>query len=834
MLMGWVCATASGSLDAAAPPAGGVRLDRYGDPLPEGAFARLGTGRFRADYDKKVAVAPDGKSLAVPHGKRGVRILDATTGRELRRWQAEAEVVGVSYCPTGKLLAVQLEAPHGVQLFSPDGRRSRSLPLKDSEVLSAVFSRNGKVLAVVVAPTGGDVLIHLFDPQTGKAMRSLRPIHRRAADVAISPDGKLLCHWGEEKIGSDKDLRPLVQVWDVSTGKELHCFDAGGPVGSATFSPDGKALVIAAGEGSFQVWSLASGKRLRAFRGRSDATLWMGYSPDGKVLLASGASAQAWDVKTGQRIPLPVPPVQPDRFLAPTWTTDVRALRAYREGGAVVLLDLFAGRAAGLGGQHHSAVTSLVFRGDGRLLSADAGATVLEWDRRGNLRRSVRRGADPVIREGPSSTLSPDGKYVLSSSSDDPCRDLHELADGRKVLSFPEVLIGAVFSPDGALLAGAGGREMVWDTVFVWRLSTGEEVSFSAGNQVLALAFAPGGKKLAVWTGDEDDQHEVRLVDVRTGKPCPAFVPRKGEGVPAFPRLVFSPDGAFLAMVPFEGSVLVLDAATGALVRSLPFDGKDCSGAAFSPDGRTLALAQTRRGSDRSQVALLELSTGQKRWERSFDVWPITTLAFSPDGRVLATGHGDSTILLWDVTGRELARRNSARKLTARERSALWAELHGDAEPSYRATRALAGAPGEAVALFRTHVRPDRSKPLPAETMARLIRELDSDDFATRERAAVALEQQGEAAEKALRQALEGKPSLEMRRRLERLLGRLRRRVVPPEVLRVVRAIEVLEWIDTAEARQLLTELAKGRADRFQTREASKALARLRALGKAR
>ncbi len=70
--------------------------------------------------------------------------------------------------------------------------------------------------------------------------------------------------------------------------------------------------------------------------------------------------------------------------------------------------------------------------------------------------------------------------------------------------------------------------------------------------------------------------------------------------------------------------------------------------------------------------------------------------------------------------------------------------------------------------------RPRTSKPtappLDADKLKSLIAELDSDNFAVRERATHQLEAQGAHAQPALRKALEGKPSAEARRRMERLL----------------------------------------------------------------
>src|SRR5262249_24321843 len=100
-------------------------------------------------------------------------------------------------------------------------------------------------------------------------------------------------------------------------------------------------------------------------------------------------------------------------------------------------------------------------------------------------------------------------------------------------------------------------------------------------------------------------------------------------------------------------------------------------------------------------------------------------------------------------------------------------------------------------------------------------------NFAVRATAEKELLHLGDLAAPALEQALAGKPSLELRRRAELILASLKEGAVNnPALLRSLRAVEVLERIGNAEARQVLTLLAKGTESR-QSRVAQEALQRL-------
>jgi hypothetical protein len=142
--------------------------------------------------------------------------------------------------------------------------------------------------------------------------------------------------------------------------------------------------------------------------------------------------------------------------------------------------------------------------------------------------------------------------------------------------------------------------------------------------------------------------------------------------------------------------------------------------------------------------------------------------------------------------------------------------------------RALAAPEADLLALVRKHLKPAEGKAMSAEALAKLVQELDDDAFAVRQKAREELERQGKHAEQALRKALAGSPSAELKRSAEALLKRLGEAAgLDRDALRVQRALEVLGWSGSAEAHRALTALAKGRPGAPLTLAAESALRRI-------
>jgi RNA polymerase sigma factor (sigma-70 family) len=785
--------------------------NRPGNALPEGALARLGSGRLRHGAPvSDLAFSPDGKRL-VSAGTGRLRVWDAATGRLEHRFSVGGDSPVVAFSASGALLTSDSTPQEdGCRLLDvARGAERRRVALRASPAwpTTMAVSAGGRLVAVAELED-----VRLFDPASAKETLHLDvtgligPLR-----LALSPDGKAIA------VGDD--FSGVIRVHDTAAGKRVAELKAegSGKLAHLTFSPDGRSLaaVTGLGSGTVIVWDVGTGKERYRLPGLAYSGTCV-FSPDGKVLAASGSprDLNLWDASDGKEV---------RRLALGTWVTaaaftpDGKTLAAATEQGALVLWDVDSGKSLPQSVDSVEPVWQLQFaEGGGRLVGA--AGDVIAWDPATGreVRRIPNAGVDLL------GAVSPGGKLLAATQLLGTIA-IRDVSTGETLRTLPGHGFMAPdltrFTPDERRLVTASEDDRA---VLVWNLADGEVIHRLTGPDgfVSSLAVSGDGRWLATCSshpppGERDDV--LCLWDLHTGRE----VKRLAHQLRAVRDLAFSPDGSRLAAGGVEvqhsppGRVQVWDVSTGKELLTIDTRTDSVMRVAFSPDGRTLAT-----GGKDAAVRLWELATGEERQRFGGHESEIIALTFAPDGRSLAAASADAPVLVWDVAGTSGPRR----RLSAEDLRRCWDDLAGDAAAAFRATRRLASDPDQALPFLR-----QRLGPVPAADPGRvrqLVDALDSDQFARRQKAAAELAELADRAADDLRREARQASSAEVRRTLGEILENLDA-TVTGKPRRSVRAVEAAEAMGTPEAARWLDELAGGAPGARLTREAGAARDRL-------
>jgi WD40 repeat protein len=756
-------------------------VDAYGDPLPAGAIARLGTRRLVHYKDQcppqrepRAVFSPDGRTLVVP-AEDGAEVWDVRTGRRLDWFQSKAPVRAAWFSPDGRTLLTATgtgSVRHWQVRTGKLLRATSAVPAyRDSNMSAWFFSADGKTEGVAtVSSAGGEV--HLWDVATGKETFRRSEPDALTLNAALSPDGKLVAITGKG---------PRAHLFDTATGREVaelvnpNRVPARRPdlVGSLesvngfAFSPDGRLMAARAGWKALAVWEVATGKVRYHIPAGTYSSL-PAFSPDDKYLACNGwyeiRIYEAADGREVRRIRHPFG--DQDLSLSPDGK-----LLASVGGSRVDLWDVATGKRRPWLPGHSSAVTALAFAPDGKALASSGwrDGTVIVWDLSTRMPRRLLATKSTGVW---CVAFSPDGRLLAAGDGDEPVggggREAHirvwDWARGRLLWHVPahlDCVHSVSFSPGGRKLASAGtdSRYRLWD------VATGRRLRVFRANEYMAgwAWFSPDGKDLL--TAGMRGALTLRRPD--DGRKMRDLAPARGGVIRDLYWAGFVGNGSTVATWEMERQLgaggrdrtelRFWDRAGGGLLRS--FDVPPHLwwniGRALSPDGKTWAMAVGNPPS--LAIQLWDTAMGKpllRLGEDSEHLW--AALAFSPDGRTLAAGSRDGTVVLYDLARARL--------------SGLLDQLGGEPDTAARALAELAADPETAVPLLAGRL--ERAAAQEA-VYAPLIAQLDDRRFTVREKASQRVEKAGAAAEFALRLALDANPSPEITRRVRRALDKI-------------------------------------------------------------
>jgi WD40 repeat protein len=543
-----------------------------------------------------------------------------------------------------------------VRLWDPKtGKEVRSFVGPEKGVWALAFSRDGKLLA----GAGLDKVVYLWDPATGKETGRLEGFAGDVKVLAFSPTEDLLLIGDVQAVG----------LWQVPGGKLLHTLVAKGANAIAVaFAPDGRTVAADCDHKSVRLWD-TTGKLLHDLQGHVGPAAAIAFSPDGKFLLAVGPQeTRIWDAVTGKKLDpfggaggaASYAAFSPDGQLLATGGTDQR----------VHLWDWKTRKELRQMHWHPDRIRWLAFTPDGTTLASVGDASPVHfWDPATGQPKVTLAGHQERLQ---SVAYTPDGLAIVTCAWDGTARvwdaragqeirQLDVIPKTEKVRrsSDPEMMARVVVSPDGKQVGVSRGDEVV----VLCDLATGKELRRYMG---MCLAFSPDGKWYAVGSrhssGKSFNAGVIELYDRTSGE-----LKRKLPGhLTPVRGLAFTPDGQALVSlgVVFFGSrfgepgedetrhVRVWDVATEKQRRAVAV-GSHPNGMALAPDGRTVAC----RGLVDPKILLWETATGDKRGEMSGHKDTVFGIAFSPDGRTVATAGMDGTVWLWDAyTTEEIGR----------------------------------------------------------------------------------------------------------------------------------------------------------------------------------
>lgn len=511
-------------------------------------------------------------------------------------------------------------------------------------VWSAVYSPDGKKISTA----SSDGTARIWDATTGKELLIVKSVTKGTRPpgdafegwgwfwyATFSPDGKYL---------ATADGDGIAHIWDAGTGEELHALKSHrDEIYHIEFSPDGSRLVTVSPDGLAIIWDVLTGEKLLTLS-EDSALYWVVFSPDGSRIAIANYDdgwVSIWDAVTGERLRTLVHPnikvesvsYSPDGRRIVTTSND-HIVRIWDANSGKELLTLYGSTSSATNAAYSpdgTRIAAVVQNNQIRIWDADTGQELL----------TIAGHSLDVLNVA----FSPDGDHVVTASRDgtariwnvSPSRELLTLVNGPVISSSGAAL---AYSPDGTRLAAA-----YFDpTAKVWDLATGKQLLSLIGHTegVSFITYNSDGTRIA--TASQDGT--AKIWDAQSGKELSTLSGHKY----AVLGVAFSPDGSRIATASKDETAKVWDAKTGNIL--FTFDHTDwVTSVIFSPDGKTIATA-----SGASKTAnIWDAFTGKKLFSLTGHTDYVGQIVFSPDGTRLATASRDGSAKVWDaISGKEL------------------------------------------------------------------------------------------------------------------------------------------------------------------------------------
>jgi WD40 repeat protein len=454
---------------------------------------------------------------------------------------------------------------------------------------------------------------------------TLRGHDRQVLGVAWSPDGRQLASAGGDG---------LVLIWDAALGQEVRALHYRSGSRALAWSPDGSRVVSANSDGTIVAWRVASGKELLSFRAHTGEARAIAWSPDGKRLATGGSDrvVQVWDAADGSNIHVLRGHTRTVRGLA--WSPDGKRLASGSEDRTVRLWDALAGKEVLTLAGHLNWVTAVAWSPNGTwLASASNDPSVKVWDPTLGKEVFTLRGYTQAVR---AVAWSPDSTHLVTGSEDSAVT-VRPATGGPAEFTLrghTAACTSVAWSGDGKSVASAAADA----TVKIWNaVPVRESVSQSSQDgPVQWVAWRPDSQCFAKASSDGS----IGVWD-KSGEKEPFFL-RGHEG--PVRSVAWSPDGKRLASSGADRTIRIWDPSSRKQVSIFRGHTDGITSVSWSPDGTLLASAsfdKAVRVWDASTGTSLRIGLGHEHW--------VNSVTWSPDGKRLASASWDRIVKVWDA-----------------------------------------------------------------------------------------------------------------------------------------------------------------------------------------